>query len=253
MTGSAWGRQRPLLTENPRTTDDRTVISELGFGYQHRARFPLSGLTGDLYSVLDGRLRFGLGDRVEFQLGGVAQHYLKPENGSGSRNDWGDGVVSTKIRVISEKGARPIVSFQPTVVVPNSNDTKGIGTDTTDFYASVLLGKTVGRAFVFGNLGLGILDDATRVSEQHDVMVYGIAAMVPLTDQVNLAAEWNGRRNAVTNPTPGGESRGQVRAGFQILLWNTGWLDFAVTAGTTDIDHKAGFVLGMSKEFRFGR
>jgi hypothetical protein len=225
----------------------------MGFGYQHRARFPLSGLTGDLYSVLDGKLRFGLGDRAEFQLGGVAQHYLKLENDGGSRNDWGDGVVSTKIRVINEKGALPIVSFQPTVVVPNSNDTKGIGTDTTDFYASVLLGKTVGRAFVFGNVGLGILDDATRVSEQHDVMIYGIATTVPLSDRVNFAAEWNGRRNAVTNPTPGGESRGQVRAGLQLFLPMGTWLDFAVTAGTTNVDHKTGFVIGMSKEFRFGK
>ena len=212
----------------------------------------MSGLTGNLFSVLDGRLRFGLGDRAEFQLGGVGQHFLKIENGGGSRNDWGDGVVSTKIRVVDESRTLPIISFRPTVVVPNSNDTRGIGTDTTDFYASLLFGKTIGQAFLFGNLGLGILDDATRVSEQHDVMVYGIAATVPLRSRVSLAGEWNGRRNAVQNPTPGGESRSQVRAGVQIKAAGSLW-DVAVTAGTTDFDHKAGLTFGMSKEFRWRR
>src|SRR5688572_24437327 len=48
----ALAQQRPLLTEDPRLIAEGSVVSELGFGYQHRARFPVSGLTGDLYAIL---------------------------------------------------------------------------------------------------------------------------------------------------------------------------------------------------------
>ena len=249
---AAFGQQRPLLTEDPRTVEDGAIVTELGMGYEHRARFPLSGLTGDHWSILQNGLNAGLGDRAEFQIGGVAHHYLRLENGQGSRNDWGDAVLSTKIRVVDEGRFHPIVTFRPTVVVPNSNDSKGIGTDTMNFFASLLFGKTVGRTFIFGNLGLGILEDAVRASEQHDVLVYGIAATVPLNGRVNAAAEWNGLHNAVDNPTPGGESRGQARLGLQIKTGNIRW-DVGATAGTSNVDHKAGLVFGATKTFRWRR
>jgi len=245
-------QQRPLLTEDPRTVAEGTVVAETGVGYEHDAKFPLSGLKGEHFSILDSRLNFGLGDRAEFQLGFVGQHYLRLEGGAGTRNDWGDAVVSTKIRILNEGSARPMVSFRPTVVLPNSNDSKGIGTDTTNFFATLLFGKTLGSSFVFGNLGLGILDDATRVSEQNDVLVYGIASAVPAGNRFEFVAEWSGLHNAVKNPTPGGESRGQVRAGLRIRAAGMHW-DIAATAGTTNVDHKAGFTAGLAREFRLRR
>jgi hypothetical protein len=35
-------QQRPLLTEDPRLIAEGTLVTELGFGYQHQARFPIS-------------------------------------------------------------------------------------------------------------------------------------------------------------------------------------------------------------------
>jgi hypothetical protein len=249
FVASSAAQQRPLLTEDPRTIDDGTLVAETGFGFQNRARFPVSGLTGDLYSILDSGLHFGLGKRAEFQMTGTIHNYLRLENDAGSRNDWGDLALSTKIKLVDEGRSLPVISFRPTVVLPNASITKGIGTDGTNFFGDLLFGKSVRSAFLFGSIGLGILDDPTKAAAQQDVLTFGIAGSVPVSKQINVLAEWNGRHNAETNPSPGGESRGQIRVGLQIKALGVRW-DAAGTAGTTDWDHKAGFVAGLSKEFQ---
>jgi hypothetical protein len=250
FAGVASAQQRPLLTEDPQLIAEGMVVSDFGFGYQHRARFPVSGLTGDLYSILENGLHFGLDKRAEFQMTGVVQNYLRLENGAGRRNDWGDLALSTKIKLADEGHSRPAISFRPTVVLPNSSGTKGIGTDTLQFFGGLLFGKHAGPAYLFGNLGLGILDDPTRIASQQDFLTYGIAASIAAGSRVNVMTEWNGRHNSTSYPTPGGESRGQARLGLQLKAGGLRW-DAAVTAGTTDWDHKAGFVAGLSKEIQF--
>ncbi len=243
-------QQRPLLTEDPRTIPDGALISEAGIGYFERARFPVSGLGGDEFSFFVNGLNVGLGDRAEFQLNGVLHNFLWiRENGQGRRNDWGDFSTSTKIRLASETRFTPIVTFRPTVVLPNGNNEKGIGTDGTHFFGSLLLGKTLGPAFFFGNIGLGILDDAVRAAAQQDVLTYGIATIFPVQRRVNLAIEWNGLSNPQENPSPGGEDRAQVRLGAQILGPGGTW-DVAATAGLTRLDHRKGVVFGFTKRFQ---
>ncbi len=247
-TGAA-AQQRPLLTEDPRVIAEGSLVAETGFGYQHRARFPVSGLTGDLYQILTSGLHFGVGKRAEFQMTGTLHNYLSLQNNAGSRNDWGDLALSTKMQIVDEGRWRPVISFRPTVVLPNSNRTKGIGTDGTHFFGDLLFGKKRGPVFLFGSAGLGILDDALRPQSQHDVLTYGIAATVAAGDRVSVLGEWNGYHNAQKNPSAGGESRGQARLGLQVKAGGVTW-DAAATAGTTGWDHKAGIVAGMTKEFR---
>ena len=117
---------------------------------------------------------------------------------------------------MDEGSKRPAISFRPTVELPNSSRTKDIGYDGTNFFANLLFGKTAGPAYVFGSIGLGILDDPLRAASQHDFLTYGIATSVPAGSRVSILAEWNGRHNFVSFPTAGGESRGQVRLGTQI-------------------------------------
>ena len=249
LTGVAWAQQRPLLTEDPRLIAEGLVLADSGFGYQHQARFPVSGLTGDLYSFFDTGLRFGVGKRAEFQMTGVIQNYLRLGNGAENRNDWGDLAFSTKVKLADEGHRHPAMSFRPTIVLPNASGTKGIGTDTFQFSGNLLVGKQAGPAYLFGNVGLGIFDDPTRTQAQQDFLTYGIAASIPTGSRVKLMGEWNGRHTSESYPTPGGESRGQVRLGLQLTAGGFRW-DAAATAGTTDLDHKAGFVAGISKEFR---
>jgi hypothetical protein len=247
----SYAQQRPLLTEDPRLIAEGALVTELGFSYQHHARFPVSGLTGDLYSILENGLHFGLGKRAEFQMTGVIHYYLDVDGG-GSRNDWGDLALSTKIRLADEGRHRPAISFRPTVVLPNSSITKDIGYDGTHFFGNLLFGKTAGPAYVFGSIGLGVIDDPTRAAAQQDFLTYGIAASIPASSRVSVLAEWNGRHNFTSFPSAGGESRGQVRLGTQIKAGGMRF-DAAATAGTTHWEHKAGFVAGVSKEFQFSK
>ena len=251
LSALASAQQRPLLTEDPRLIAEGMVVTELGFGYQHQARFPVSGLSGDLYSLLENGLHFGVGKRAEFQMTGVIHNYVNLEGG-GTLNDWGDLSLSTKLRLVDEGGSRPAISFRPTIVLPNSSQTKGVGTDGTHFFGNLLFGKTAGPGYFFGSMGLGILDDPLRGGAQHDFLTYGIAATVPVGSRLSVLTEWNGRHNFTSFPSAGGESRGQVRLGTQIKAGGIRW-DAAVTAGTTYWDHKVGFVAGMSKEFQLWR
>ena len=248
FTPLAFSQQRPLLTEDPRLIADGALVTELGLSYQHEAKFPVSGLTGDFYSILENGLHFGLGKRAEFQMTGVVHYYLSVDGG-GSRNDWGDLAMSTKIRLVDEKGARPAISFRPTVILPNSSRTKDIGYDGTHFFANLLFGKTAGPAYIFGSVGLGVIDDPLRAASQHDFLTYGIATSIPASSRVSVLTELNGRHNFVEFPTAGGESRGQARLGVQIKAGGMRW-DASVTAGITHWEHKVGYVVGMSKEFR---
>jgi hypothetical protein len=248
VAAPALAQQRPLLTEDPRLIPEGQMALENGIGYFNRARFPVSGLGGNLLSILEGGAHFGFG-RAEFQMRGTLRNNLwVTEGGTGLRDDWGDGEVSTKIALVTELGRRPDVTFQAAVVLPNASNEDGLGTDGTNFFAKLLFGKSAGPAYFFGNLGLGILDDAERAAAQQDVLTYGLATIIDLSPRVRLAAEINGLTNPQSNPTLGGEDRAQTRFGIQWDVFGMAW-DAGVTAGLTDLDHRVGFVFGTTKRF----
>ena len=220
---------------------------ESGFGYARKAQFPLSGIKGDEYSAFVNGLNFSLGPRAEFQISGVMQNFVKVRNEW--RNDWGDWSLSTKIRLVPKTHVLPIITFRPTMVLPNTDDARGIGTNSTQVFGSLLVGKSAGRGFVFGNAGIGILTDTIHVRAQQDVFTYGLAGVLPINTRISLLSEWNGWKNPRGNPSPGTESRSQARLGMQIRTGGVRW-DFAGTAGLTHLDPRGGLVFGLTKEFR---
>jgi hypothetical protein len=252
LAGTASAQQRPLLTEDPRIIPYGSVTTEVGLDYLHAAKFPFSGLVGNETSVPVLGFNFGLGPRAEFQISGSAHNFLSVTNGSGNRNDFGDFSLSTKIQISGEGHIHPMVTFRPSVLMPNSNDRKGIGTNTTDVFGDILVGKTFGRLFLFGNVGMGILDDVTQLRAQQDVLTYGLAGELRLTNRVTGVWDWHGWSNPRPNPPIGGEDRGQARVGVQLSGAGGRW-DVAATAGTTHWDHKAGVVAGFTKEFHVFR
>ena len=248
VSAVALAQQRPLLTEDPRLIPEGQMALENGIGYFNRARFPVTGLGGNLLSILDGGAHFGFG-RAEFQMRGTLRNNLwVTEGGTGLRADWGDGEISTKIALVTESGRRPDISFQPTVVLPNASNEDGLGTDGTNFFAKLLFGKSAGPAYFFGNVGLGILDDAERAAAQQDVMTYGFATIVSVSPRIQIAAEISGLTNPQSNPTLGGEDRAQTRFGVRWQALDMDW-DLGVTAGLTNLDHRVGFVFGTTKRF----
>ena len=241
-------QQRPLLTEDPRLIPAGALDTGIGFGYEKRAVYTLSHLQGDHVALLPGGLNFGLGDRAEFQLNGTLHDYLRTSNGRWHR-DFGDISLSTKMKIVGESRRTPAISFRPTVVLPNANQGSGLGLNTTRFFASVLAGKTVGKAFVFGNIGSGIMDNPTHAGAQDDVLTFGLASIVPIASHVNWVAEFNGMQNPLNNPAPGSETRRQLRSGFQIEAAGVRW-DVGVVAGLTNLDPRYGFSFGVTKRFK---
>ena len=107
---SAFAQQRPLLTEDVDITPEGTIEIAAGIDFLQKAKFPLSGLNGDLTRVGDVRIRTGLAPNVEIQIEGVLQNFLAINSQTtpspiplaldgNSTNDAGDFIISTKIKI----------------------------------------------------------------------------------------------------------------------------------------------------------
>jgi hypothetical protein len=242
----AFGQQRPVLTEDPRLIPPGTLDVETGFTFEKRAVYTLSGLQGSHVALLPSGLHFGLGERAEFQLTGTLHDYLRT-NGVWYK-DFGDISLSTKMKITGESRRLPAISFRPSVTLPNANQASGLGLNTTRFFASILAGKSIRKAFVFGNIGSGIMDNPTHAGVQDDVLTFGLAASVPLASRLNWLGEFSGLKNPRDNPAPGSETRRQLRTGIQLTAAGIRW-DGGVLAGLTHLDPRYGITFGMTKRF----
>src|SRR5438105_10721889 len=166
----AHAQQRPLITEDVDIIPPGSLRIEAGVDFVQKARFPVSGLTGDLTRAGVIGINVGFAPNVEFQIEGVAQNVLSinsrgpsaiPLNLSSvnSTNGVGDFTLWAKFKLRSETKRGPSVGFRFGVELPNSNQSRGIGLNQTNAYGQVLVGKKFGpdgRVNTFGNLGIGI-------------------------------------------------------------------------------------------------
>ncbi len=259
---NASAQQRPLLTEDVDIIPPGTLRIEAGIDFMQNAKFPLSGLTGDLTRVGVIGINVGLSPNVEFQIDGVVQNVLSVNSitmpspiplelasGSTSTNDTGDFTLSTKIKLRNETRHGPSLGFRFGVQLPNSNETRGIGLNQINAYGTVLIGKKFGRdgrVNTFGNLGLGILTAPLERFTQNDVLLYGIATIIRLNKRINFAGEINGRANTRRGNAPlGTESQSEARLGMQIKASGLRF-DFAGIAGLTDFSSRSGVTFGVT-------
>jgi hypothetical protein len=258
----AGAQQRPLLTEDVDIIPPGSLRIEAGIDFMQNAKFPLSGLTGDLTRVGVIGINIGLAPNVEFQIDGVAQNVLSvnsvtvpspiPLNfaqGNSSTNDIGDFTLSTKIKFRNETRHGPSLGFRFGVQLPNSNQARGVGLNQVNAFGSVLFGKkfgSEGRVNTFGNLGLAILTAPTRLFTQNDVVTYGFASIVRLNKHLNFAGEIQGRANTRPGTGPlGTESQSEARLGMQIKASGLRF-DFAGIAGLTDFSSRSGVTFGVT-------
>jgi hypothetical protein len=255
-----YAQQRPLLTEDVDIIPPGSLRIEAGIDFVQRARFPVSGLTGDLTRAGVIGINIGLAPNVEVQIEGVAQNFLSI-NSSGpsaiplslrsnnSTNDVGDFTLWTKIKLRNETAHLPSVGFRFGVQLPNSNQNRGIGLNQTNAYGQVLFGKKFGpdaRVNTFGNLGIGILTSPTGLFSQNDVLTYGFAGIVRLNKQFSVAGEVNGRANTRPGSGPlGTESQGEARLGMQVRASGLRF-DFAGIKGLTKLSPRSGLTVGVT-------
>jgi len=258
---TAAAQQRPLVTEDPETIGAGQILVQGGFDWNHDQVFPVSGLKGTQIAVPTLGLFFGLSSIAELEFYGAPYQRLsiaseQPAplsnllNFSGNTtHDVQDLVVATKIRVLSESGNRPAFGVRFATKLPNASNESGLGLDTTDFYASLLVGKTVQSVRVVGNIGAGILGDPTVPNSQNDVLTYGISFARAVTQHVDMVGEVNGRANTRgKTPPPGTDSLSELRLGGR---YTRGAIRFdgGLLFGMTPRDPSIGFTTGVTYVF----
>lgn len=258
---SALAQQRPLVTEDPETIGAGRVLVEAGFDYGRSIQYPLSGFEGHLLRAPLVGVSVGISSIAELQLDGgfynrltITARHPAPFDGvvtadGSSTHSVEDLVVGTKVRIVPEAPGRPAFGIRFATKLPNASNESGIGLDTTDFLASVLVAKTVQSVRVVGNVGLGILGDPTGASRQNDVMTYGLSFARALTQAAEVVGEVNGRLSTREGDPPAGtESRSVVRVGARYTVG--GWRgDVAALFGLTDRDPAIGVAAGFTYVF----
>src|SRR3954464_14405328 len=229
---AAYAQQRPLVTEDPETVGAGNVLIEGGFDYSWDAEYPASGLQGNLLRLPLLGFSIGVSSIAEIQIDGGLHNRLAikerdpsapladlvTESGD-TTGDVEDIVIGTKVRLVSEGMRRPAFAFRFATRLPNANNETGLGLDTTDFYATVIAGKTVQSVRAVANVGLGILGDPVDGNRQNDVLLYGVSFARALTNQAEVVGEINGRLNTRSGePPPGTDSRGIVRLGARYTI-----------------------------------
>jgi hypothetical protein len=261
---AASAQQRPLITEEPLTVRPGTMLIQFGLDFVQGAQFPLSGLEGDLTRAGQVDVRFGISRAAELQIQGTIRNVLSvsgqqparitpilSRSGS-STSDFGDFTVAAKFRLLPETETQPAFGVRFGFEMPNSDERRGIGTNTTNVFFTVLAQKHFGKLNLFGNVGLGILEGPAGIFTQNDVLLYGIGAVYPVHQRVNLVGEVAGRYSTRDTPADGDlagtGSRSEARFGLQVFAGSFRW-DFAGIAGLTDNDPGTGFTFGVTRDF----
>jgi len=262
MAGTAAAQQRPLVTEDPRTVGGGQILVETGVDWMRAVAFPVSGLRGDLVSGPTIGISVGVGPIAEIQIDGspyrqlsITERHpaplspiLKVDGTTTSAVD--DVVIATKLRLLNEHGARPSLGLRFATRLPNASNESGLGQDTTDFYMSVLVGKTIGRVRWVGNAGLAIVGDPIVAARQEDLLTVGMSLAAALGRGFEVVTEYNGRMNlAASSPVPGTENRGVARAGLRVTRGALR-LDAAALFGATSTDLDLGATAGLTWTFR---
>lgn len=256
-------QQRPLLTDDVDITPTGSIELGVGVDFLQNAKFPLSGLRGDLTRVGDIRLRTGFASNVELQVEGTLQNFLAinsqgpssiPVNIDGnSTSDFDDFTVSAKIKLLNETKNLPAVGFKFGFQMPNTDQARGIGTNQINIFSKLLLQKKFGKrqgrdalANIYGNIGLGIMNAPLANFTQNDVLLYGLAGVFRVNRRINIVSEVNGRLNTRSGIAPiGTESIGQFRIGSQIKASGLRF-DTAALFGLTKNSPRTGVVFGVT-------
>jgi len=259
----AVGQQRPLITDDIDITPQGAFELGIGVDFYQNAKFPLSGIKGDLTRVGDIRLKTGMSSNVELQIEGTLQNFLAinsqgpsaiPLTVTGnSTNDFDDFTISAKVKFLNETKNLPAVGLKFGFQMPNTDQAKGIGTNQINVFSKIIVQKRFGKragktplANIYGNIGLGIMNAPLANFTQNDVLLYGLAGIFRVNNRINVVSEVNGRLNTRSGAAPlGTESIGQFRVGTQIKASGLRF-DTAALFGITKNSPRTGIIFGVT-------
>lgn len=208
----------------------------LGLGVELRsdARFPLSGLRGDLFVPAKLTFTYVPAPRVLLEVRGDLWRILEvedrgpsavpldPEVADGTTTDFGDFELSAAYAPV--KAGRLTLGGLFRVALPNSDESRGIGTNTTNVLLALLGGVGVGRVHVAAEAGVAILEAPVETFEQNDALAY--AAEIRFgdpADAVRVGMGVEGRASTRGRVPLGTEDRGEVRLAGEWLPAGRAW------------------------------
>jgi Putative MetA-pathway of phenol degradation len=261
MATAASAQQRPLTVEDPETVGNGRLLLEAGLDYLIDQQYPGSGLSGNLLRLPALGVSIGLGSIAELQVDGAFYQRLSIEDREpapltpalditgDTTAGVDDTIIATKIKFLSEGVSRPAMAIRLGTKLPTASNETGLGLDTTDFFASLLIAKTVGSTRVVGNGGMAILGDPLRASRQSDLLTYGVSLARAIAQGVEIVGELSGRANFAEDiPTAGAETRAILRGGIR-YTYGAGRVDAGVLLGLTSTDPAFGLTFGYTHVF----
>ena len=222
-----------------------------GFELRSDWQAPITLVRGDLYRYGTLRVDFGLADNVSFHIRGAIRQTLKSHSQIVAR-DAGDFSLATVARVLQEKSHRPALGFRVETKLPNTNQDRGIGNNTTDITISILATKQISALLVFSDLGLVIMSAPRQINDQNDALVYGLGMVWRLNKKLQLAGEINGFSSPRNQIPLGTEDRSAARAGMMWKFSNLAWEIMAVK-GLAQREGDWGFTGGLSMQINLRR
>jgi hypothetical protein len=254
-------QQRPLVTEDPETVGEGQILIEAGLDYTRDVSYPASGLTGNLRRMPLLGVSIGISSIAEIQIdGGLANRLSITDRAAAPLADRvtatgsttssiEDIVIGTKVRVLQESSSRPGVGLRFATKLPLASNDSGLGFDTTDFFLSLLVARTIESVRLVSNVGMAILGDPVRGDQQSRLLTYGVSFARAATQSTEVVGEVNGRANLGGNdPRPGAESRSVFRVGARHTR-GTIRADAALLFGITTKDPSFGVAAGITYVF----
>jgi len=220
------------------------VLLGVGASRTANADFPLAGLRGDLTALPEFHAAWAIGPRVVFELKGAARKTLSiemreavssvdldPSLADGTSRDVGDFELAVSFAPIG--GATGFsAGGHLGVRLPNSDETRGIGLNTTDVTVAALFSWGSARWRATGWFGVGILEVPVEHFEQKDAFAYAFEARWDAAPNGRLSVGTRGRSSTRRVSPPGTGDLGELRATVE---WRRGPLaiDAGLGHGTT--------------------
>ena len=250
---TAYAQQRPLVTEDPETIGAGRILLEGGFSFEKDQTFPVGIVEGDVTRLASFGVSVGIGPTAEIQIdGGLLQRldvtarpllipgFSPPFDVAARTSGVEDFIVATKIRLASEGASRPAFGLRFGTKLPTASPEKGIGLGTTDFFASLLVAKTVQSVRTVGNVGLIVLGNPETPRDPATTLGFGISVARAVTNAFEVVGELNGRLTPFEKIVPRGlESRGVMRLAGR-YTYAMLRLDFGLLVGVTERDPSFG-------------
>ncbi len=212
----------------------------LGVGASRTANadFPLAGLGGDVTAFPEFHAAWAIGPRVVFELKGAARKMLSierrdavssvdldPSLADGTSRDVGDFELAVSFAPIGGTTGFS-AGGHLAVRLPNSDETRGIGLNTTDITIAALFSWGSARWRATGWFGVGILEVPIEPFEQNDAFAYAFEALWNAAPDWRLSIGTRGRTSTRRVSPLGTGDLGEFRATVE---WRRG--PFAIDAG----------------------